>query len=180
MFDPGYIKALHIIGVVTWFAGLFYIVRLFVYHAESAEMESPKKEILSEQYKIMERRLWRIITVPAMVVTLGTGIYLGSAYNFWQMEWMWVKLGFVAALLVYHHMCGRIVKQLQNNEVRHSSSRMRIWNEVATLLLVAIVFVVVLKSALNWVYGVLGLVLIMIVLMIAIRWYKRFRDRTGR
>lgn len=177
MHPADYVKAIHIISVVTWFAGLFYIVRLFVYHAEAEDKPDPDKSILQEQYKIMESRLWKIITTPSMIITVGTGVYMASAYQFWNQPWMHIKLAFVIGLLVYHHFCGRIVRQLKNNQIKYSSTRMRILNEVSTLFLVAIVFIVVLKSTLNWVYGVVGLAALMVVLMIAIKWYKRYRER---
>ena len=136
-----YIKALHIIFVVTWFAGLFYIVRLFIYHVEAEKKESPAKEILQTQYKLMSKRLWYIITWPSAVLT--------SIFAFWmlyknpvylEMPWMHIKLSFVFALYFYHLGCHKIYKQLQNNVIKYSAFKLRIWNEVATILLFAIVF----------------------------------------
>jgi putative membrane protein len=172
------LKALHIIFVVTWFAGLFYIVRLFIYHAEAELKEEPAKSILQNQYKLMSKRLWLIITWPSAI--------LASIFAFWmlyqnpaylEMPWMHIKLGFVGLLYVYQFMCHRIYLQLQNDIIKYSSNQLRIWNEVATLILFSIVFLVVLKSAVNWIYGVTGIILFSVLLMLGIKLYKRLRDK---
>lgn len=173
-----YVKALHIIFVVTWFAGLFYMVRLFIYHAEADKKEQPAKDILQTQYKLMEKRLWYIITWPSAV--------LASFFAFWmlyknpvylEMPWMHVKLAFVLGLYFYHGSCHIIYKQLQRNEIKYSALKLRLWNEVATILLFAIVFLVVLKSAINWIWGVVGILLVSILLMLSVRLYKKVRAK---
>jgi len=173
-----YIKSLHIIFVVTWFAGLFYIVRLFIYHVEAEDKEEPAKEILQTQYKLMSKRLWYIITWPSAI--------LASVFAFWMLLlqpgylteiWMHVKLSFVFALYFYHAGCQKIYTQLQNDTIKYTSFKLRIWNEVATLLLFAIVFIVVLKSAISWIWGVVGIVLFGILLMLSIKLYKRIREK---
>lgn len=177
--NPLYIKALHIIFVVTWFAGLFYIVRLFIYHVEAESKEESAKAILQEQYKIMSRRLWYGITWPSAILTAffaGWLLYTNFGYYLSQ-PWMHVKLTFVMALYVYHFMCHRIFVQLQQNKIKYSSFKLRIWNEVATIFLFAIVFLVTLKEAMSWVWGVVGIVLFGILLMLAIRAYKKMRDK---
>lgn len=173
-----YIKSLHLIFVVTWFAGLFYIPRLFIYHIEARQKPSPDKEILSEQLKLMTKRLWYIITWPSAIICTLTAIWLLILMPAWlQQPWMHVKLAFVALLFGYHFKCHQIFKQLQRDEVKYTSKFMRIWNEVATLILFAVVFLVVLKSAFNWIYGIVGMFLLMILLMLGIRWYKKVRER---
>lgn len=173
-----YIKSLHLIFVVTWFAGLFYIPRLFIYHIEAWQKPSPDKEILSEQLKLMTKRLWYIITWPSAVLCVLTAIWLLILMPEWlQQPWMHVKLVFVVLLLGYHFKCHRIFKQLQRDEVKYTSKFMRIWNEVATIILFAVVFLVILKSAFNWIYGIVGMFALMILLMLGIRWYKKVRDR---
>ena len=173
-----YIKALHIIFVITWFAGLFYIVRLFIYHAEAEKKEQPAKEILQTQYKLMEKRLWYIITWPSAV--------LASFFAFWmlyknpvylEMPWMHVKLSFVLALYFYHGACHKIYTQLQNGIVKYSSLKLRIWNEVATIILFAVVFLVVLQNAINWIWGVVGIILISVLLMLSVKLYKKIRAK---
>lgn len=171
-----YIKALHIIFVVTWFAGLFYIVRLFIYHVEAAEKPEPEKNILQQQYKLMEKRLWYGITWPSAILTLiFGGALLIDRYSNGIPSWLWVKLGFVVLLFAYHIVTGLIFYNLKNDIVKYTSGRLRIWNEVATLLLVSIVFLVVLRSTLSLVWGITGFVVFAIMLMLAIRIYKGYR-----
>jgi len=153
--DIRYILALHIIFVVTWFAGLFYIVRLFIYHVEAEELPEEERKILQRQYKIMESRLWYFITVPSMLFTLLFGCWLLYYFNYWLQPWMHLKLAFVVGLLLYHFRCGIIFKGLQRDEIHHSSFSLRLWNEVATLLLVAIIFIVVFKNTFSFAWGIL-------------------------
>jgi putative membrane protein len=147
-----YLKSLHLIFVITWFAGLFYIVRLFVYQIEAAQKPSPEKEILQAQYKIMTYRLWYIITWPSAI--------LASIFAYWmlfftdlgkawlQMPWMHVKLGFVFALYVYHGKCQQIFNQLQNNPV-------------------------------NWIYGVIGIFIFALTIMLGFKFYKKIREKSN-
>ncbi|WP_407428097.1 protoporphyrinogen oxidase HemJ [Arcticibacter sp.] len=173
-----YVKAIHIIFVICWMAGLFYIVRLFIYHIEANDKTELERNILRPQYELMESRLWNVITTPAMVLSVLAGAYMFYLNPYLlEMNWMWVKIGFVVGLLIYHFICQRIMKQLKKGIFRWTSMQLRVWNEVATLLLFAIVFVVILKSALNWIYGLVGLFLIMILLMIGIKAYKAYRLR---
>jgi putative membrane protein len=171
-----YIKAIHIIFVVSWMAGLFYVVRLFVYHVEANDKPEDEKQILSRQFATMEHKLWYYITTPAMTLTVLAGaamLYLNPALL--SQSWMLVKLGFVAALLVYHFICQRIMNQFKQGLFRWSSGQLRLWNEVATILLVAIVFTVVLKSAVEWMYGLTGLVIFAVIIMIAVKIVKFYR-----
>ena len=172
-----YLKSIHIIFVVTWFAGLFYLVRLFIYHREAQDKEETEKDILTRQYVIMEKRLWSIITMPSMVLATGTGLYLMFSSRFYEQNWMIVKLGFVVGLLVYHFLCGALMKQMRQGMFKYSGQQLRLWNEVATLFLFAIVFQVVLRSALDWLWGVLGLLALSILLMIGVRVYRMRRER---
>ena len=169
-----YIKALHIIFLTTWFAGLFYIVRLFIYHIEAMEKPEFERDILTRQYALMEGRLWKIITIPSMWLTISTGLYLVYALNYFTAGWMHVKFALVLGLIVYHVICGRIVRQLANGIVKYSSHQMRLWNEVATLFLFAIVLIVVLKSMMDTLF-LLGIIIALgIILFLAIKWYKRY------
>jgi putative membrane protein len=165
--------------VITWFAGLFYIVRLFVYQIEAFHKPSPEKEILGAQFKIMTKRLWYIITWPSMILATGFAIWLVVLRPFYLSDaWMQVKLAFVVLLILYHIKCHCIFLQLQNDVIKHSSGFMRIFNEGATLILFAVVFLVILKNAVNWVYGVIGIVLFAILLMLGYKLYKRIRDKS--
>jgi len=173
-----YIKALHIIFIVTWFAGLFYIVRLFIYHTEANDFEETKKNILQAQYKIMQSRLWYGITWPSMVLTIVTGSLLvwDNPFLLYQTFFI-VKLCFVFGLILYHLQCHAIFKQLQNDVVKFSSFKLRIWNEVATLFLVSIVFLIVLRSNTGFIKGILGLIIFTAVLLVAIKIYKKKREK---
>lgn len=171
-----YIKALHLIFVITWFAGLFYIPRLFIYHIEASTKTSPEKEILSAQFKLMERRLWYIITWPSAILATGFATWLLILIPAWlEQPWMHVKLGFVVLLIAYHLKTHRIFLQLQNDRIAWSSTRMRYWNEGSTIILFAVIFLVILRDALNWIYGVLGIFLFAVILMLGVKLYKRIR-----
>ncbi|WP_208103170.1 CopD family protein [Flavobacterium ichthyis] len=173
-----YIKSLHLIFVITWFAGLFYIVRLFVYQIEANEKPSPEKEILQKQYKLMSYRLWYIITWPSAVLAIIFAIVLLILMPGWlEQSWMHVKLGFVFALILYQLKCHQIFRQLQNDEVKHSANFMRLWNEGATIILFAVVFLVILKNAFNWIFGVVGIILFSILLMLGFKFYKKIREK---
>lgn len=173
-----YLKSLHLIFVITWFAGLFYIVRLFVYQIEAAEKPSPEKEILQKQYKIMTYRLWYIITWPsAILASIFAFSLLYLMPGFLEQDWMQVKLGFVFLLYLYHLKCHQIYLQLQRDEIKQSSNFMRLWNEGATIILFAVVFLVILKNAVNWIYGVVGIFLFSIIIMLGFKMYKRIREK---
>ena len=171
-----YIQAIHIIFVVSWMAGLFYIVRLFVYHIEANEKSETERVVLQRQFVLMEHKLWYYITTPAMVLTVLAGggmLYINPALL--SANWMLVKLSFVVALLAYHFICQRIMGQLKQGIFRWSSTQLRLWNEVATILLVAIVFTVILKSSVDWIYGLSGLIVFAVVIMTAVKIIKRYR-----
>ncbi|GER58762.1 CopD family protein [Patiriisocius marinus] len=176
--EYNYIKSLHLIFVITWFAGLFYIVRLFVYQIEAQTKENPARTILSDQYKIMTKRLWYIITWPSMILALGFAIWLLALRPFWVADaWMQVKLAFVVALIFYHIKCHLIFKAHYNNTYKYSSNWMRMFNEGATLILFSVVFLVILKNAVNWIYGTVGIVVFSVILMLGVKMYKRIREK---
>lgn len=174
----GYIKSLHLIFVITWFAGLFYIPRLFVYQIEAFYKPSPDKEILGKQLKLMVKRLWYIITWPSAILATIFAVWLLILLPTWlKQPWMHVKLGFVLLLIIYHLKTHQYFKQLQNDVVKKTSSFMRIWNEGATFILFAVVFLVVLKSAINWVWGVIGILVLGILIMLGFKVYKSIREK---
>jgi putative membrane protein len=173
-----YFLAVHIIFVVSWMAGLFYSVRLFIYHTEANDRPELEKNILQKEFEKIEGRLWNIITIPAMALTVLAGATMIYTRPYLLNEnWMQVKLGFVLLLLIYHFICQNIIKQLRNGIFKFSSTQLRLWNEVATILLVAIVFTVILKSAVNWIYGLLGLIVFSAVIMTAVKIYKKYREK---
>ncbi len=173
-----YIKSLHLIFVITWFAGLFYIPRLFVYQIEAYHKPSPYKEILGRQLKLMAKRLWNIITWPSAILATVFAIWLLILQPIWlQQPWMHVKLGFVVLLFIYQLKTHQFYTQLQNDDVRKTSNFMRLWNEGATFILFAVVFLVVLKSAFNWVFGVIGIFILGVLIMLGFKVYKRIRSK---
>jgi putative membrane protein len=174
---PLYIKALHIIFVVTWFAGLFYIVRLFIYHVEAQNKPEPEKSILQNQYKIMEKRLWYIITWPSAVLAISSGLYLAYLFGYYTHPWLHLKLSLVALLFVYHLYCHKIFRALQQNRIKWSSLKLRMFNEIATLFLIAIVFLVTFKSLEKWYWGVIGFLILGLLFFIIIKIYKRNREK---
>lgn len=173
-----YIKSLHLIFVITWFAGLFYIPRLFVYQIEASQKPSPDKEILGKQLKLMTKRLWFIITWPSAILATLFAIWLLVLIPEWlQAPWMHVKLGFVVLLIVYHLKSHQIYNQLQNDIIKWSSNHMRIWNEGSTIILFSVVFLVVVRDAVNWIYGLVGIFILAILLMLGIKLYKKIRAK---
>ena len=171
-----YVLALHIIFVVTWFAGLFYIVRLFIYHVEAEKKPEPEKSILQNQYKLMERRLWYGITWPSMLCTYICGGWL--LYNIYGLSipaWMLLKLSFVFGLTLYHVQCHVMYRTLRKDIIKYSSFKLRMWNEVATIFLMSIVFIVELKNTFDFIWGIAGILLFTGMIYLAIRIYRNRR-----
>ena len=172
------IKALHLIFVVTWFAGLFYIPRLFIYQLEAhLEAEESKRHTLP-LLKLMTKRLWSIITAPSAVLATGFAVWL-LVLNpaLLSQGWMHAKLGFVVLLWAYHLKCRGIMKQLQADQLVYTPQWMRLWNEGATVLLFAIVFAVILRNAFDALYALVGLIVLVVFLMWGIKAYKNYRAR---
>ena len=173
-----YAKAVHIIFVICWMAGLFYMVRLFIYHTEARGKPDAEYQVLHRQFMVMEQKLWWIIATPAMYLAIVAGlVMLVTSPGLLAAGWLHVKLAFVVGLLVYHFICQRIMYRLKAETSSWTSTRLRMWNELATVLLFAIVFTVVLKSAVNWIFGTVGLLVLAIMLMIAVKVYKKVRSR---
>ena len=176
-----YLKALHIIFIVTWFAGMFYIVRLFIYNTEAHHKTEPEKSILQKQFGIMIKRLWFGITWPSAILTLIFGPWVMLNGNWDQTlddptgRWLLIKLIFVLLLYVYHFSLHSLYIQQTKGIFRYSSQQLRVWNEVATIFLVAIVMLATVKSSISWVWGLAGLIGFVIVLMSAIKIYKQLR-----
>jgi putative membrane protein len=169
-----YIKALHIIFVVTWFSGLFYMVRLFVYGAEANEKSEPERSILLKQFGIMQKRLWYGITWPSAILTLLFGVWMGILYGSLPL-WLLIKIFFVAGLFIYHITLHFIFRQQQKEIFKWSSQQLRMWNEVATIFLISIVMLAVVKQLLSIVWAIGVLVAFAIFLFAAIRIYKYYR-----
>lgn len=173
-------KAFHLIGIVVWFAGLFYLVRLFIYHVEANQEPEPAKTILKNQYQIMEKRLYNIITTPGMLVTVAMAIgLLSTEPEVLKQGWLHIKLLFVCLLVAYHHYCSRLMKQLAADECRWSGQQLRALNEAPTVMLLVIVLLAVFKNNLPTditVWGVFGLIILMAV-TIQLYAKKRRRDK---
>lgn len=168
------LKSLHLVFVVSWFAALLYAVRLLVYIAE-ADSTTEAGAAIKAQLGIMLRRLWLAIAWPASVLATIFGVWMMVELRLWAEPWMQVKLALVLALWVYHWVTNSFVFSAQAGRPRLSSFQFRIWNELATLWLVAIVFVVVLKSTLSWLWFTAGFFALGLLLMMAVRIYKGFR-----
>jgi putative membrane protein len=175
-----YVKALHIIFVVTWFAGLFYMPRLFIYYVEAQQKDDLEKNILSPQLTLMAKRLWYIITWPSGIITLIFGIWLlWLNPSLLMLGWMHIKLTFIALLWLYHIKNHKLYLQMRDGKLNWSSSKLRIWNEVATVALFAIVFLAILKTNIGWIFGVSGIIGLGVLLMIGIKAYKKYRLKKG-
>ncbi|HHP7242136.1 MAG TPA: CopD family protein [Cyclobacteriaceae bacterium] len=170
------IKSLHIIFVVTWFAGLFYMVRLLVYDTEVQKKEDPEKSILTKEYKRIQRPLWYGITWPSAILTLVFGFWLVIIQNYWTQSWMLLKFGFILGLYLYHFMCGMAYNSMKKGIYKYTGIQLRIWNEVATIFLVSIVFIVVLKNTFSWIWGLLGILIFSVFLMLIVKLIKKIRE----
>jgi len=169
-----YIKALHIIFVVTWFAGLFYMVRLFIYNREAQDKPEAEKLILQKQFNIMIKRLWFGITWPSCILTLIFGTWILILYGSFPV-WLIIKVGFVIGLCLYHLSIHVIYKQQSAGIFKYTSQQLRLWNEVATVFLITIVFLVVLKSALSLLWGLGMLLFLFILLTVGMKMYTFYR-----
>ncbi len=175
-----YAKAIHIIFVVCWMAGLFYMPRLFIYHQEARQKNKEEYRVLHEQFMVMERKLWWVITTPSMyIVLLSALVMLHLNPALLLTGWMQIKLVFVGLLVIYHFRSQKMMFQLRKEQMTWTSTQLRLWNEVSTLILFAIVFLVILKSTIGWVFGVVGLVSLAILLMVLVKLYKKYRKSKG-
>jgi protoporphyrinogen IX oxidase len=161
-----FFKALHVVGFVAWFAGLFYLVRMFVYHEEAAQQEAPQRSILQQQFILMQRRVYGIICQPAMVITwlaglamLAIGLFSKSMINYLDPSlgtagWMYIKLLLLALLTIYHLWSGQLIGKLAAGQRPFSSWQYRLLNEFPTIFLAAISFIAVYgkMGALNYFY----------------------------
>lgn len=178
-----YLKALHIIFVVTWFAGLFYMPRLFIYATEAGSRPEFEQNILRAQFAVMMKRLWYGITWPSAIITLILGpvvMYMGGWHKILFEPvgfWLLLKLVFVVFLYVYHFTLHRIFKQEIQGQFQYTTQQLRIWNELATVFLIAIVMLVVVKQSMGLVWGLAGLMALILLLLSAIRIYKIIRNR---
>lgn len=173
------LKSLHIIFVVSWFAGLFYLPRLLIYHVESQDKDAQTRDILSKQFEKMEKLLFNAIMIPAMWLTWLTGlsmVYLVYWDSFQSHTWLHLKLAFVAGITIYHFVCRYLIRKFRASEFILSSNQLRLFNEIATILLVAVVFLVIAKNTLDMLKGMGGFVIFAIVIMAAVTIVKKIRS----
>ncbi len=153
---------------------MFYIPRLFIYNTEANEKQGVEKEVLQKQFSIMIKRLWVGITWPSAILTLIFGTWMGILYGGIP-QWLLIKLCFVVALYAYHFSLHKLYKQQSAGIFKYTSQQLRIWNEVATIFLIAIVMLAVVKQSISLLWGLVGLILFIFLLMSAIKIYKQLR-----
>lgn len=174
-------KSLHIIFVVTWFAGLFYLPRLFIYQTESLKHQGTERKILHDYFKLMTRRLLFGITWPSAIMVAVFGFSTAQIYWPWSDHpWLMLKLFFVFFLYIYHFSLHWLYKELKQDRYPLTPMQLRMWNEVSSIFLVAIVFLVIFKSVLQMGYALVGLIIFIAILMIAIKIYKKLREKNER
>jgi len=175
-----HVKAIHIIFVTSWFAGLFYLPRLLVYHTEANSKPAMERDILQKEYLRMEKVLFNAIMIPAMWLTVISGITL-VYWTWWDSfaahGWLHIKLLFVLGLIIYHFYCRKLILELRQNKFRFSGFQLRLFNEIATIFLFAIVFLVVLKNSVDWIWGLAGLLVFALVILSAVRIVKWIREK---
>ncbi len=173
-----FFKALHIIGFISWFAGIFYTVRLFVYHKETWEKNDAATPILRKQYELMEGRLMNIIQTPAMIMTWIGGLGMLIINSVWLSQpWMQIKLGLVVLVTIYHFSCIRQMKKLRREPTGISSFGYRLYNELPTLVLIAIVMLAVWKNLQGLWFGLALLVGLGVLFFVVAKIYKRKREK---
>lgn len=176
-----YLKAIHIIFVVTWFAGLFYMPRLFIYNVEANDKAQAVRDALHSQFNVMMKRLWYGITWPSAIITFVMGLWV-LIYNKWYLTlfdkaglWLLLKLILVILLYCYHFSLDVILKQQLKGVFKYTSDQLRLWNEAATILLITIVMLVEVQNGMSLVWGIVGTIILIALLMLAIKIYKRIR-----
>jgi putative membrane protein len=173
-----YAKIFHLVGMVSWMAGLFYLPRLFVYHAEAQEGSDSTRDVLTAQYTIMQQRLLGIITTPAMVATwLGGLTMIGHNSALLSQRWMLVKLVLLVVLSGYHGWMSGVVKRLARGERVMTSARFRVMNEIPTVVLVLICTYAVLRDSVGLLAGVGVSVVVTVLLGVGIQVYAGVRKR---
>lgn len=177
-------KSLHIIGAVAWFGGMFYLVRVFVYHVEAFAKPEEERKVLLPQFELMEWRAYRIICTPGMVLTWIFGLLIIASYVdlqgiewFKAQKWLHVKLAAVFLLSGYQGQCKKHMERLKKGEIPLNSFKMRLFNEVPTIALVLIVLLAVYKNYINASITLIGILIFMVVLVVFTKWYKKLREK---
>ena len=176
-------KIVHIIGFTAWFAGLFYLVRMFVYHTEAYDDPQPRQDILKDQFHLMEERVYKIICNPAMTITWIFGLLMiySNGWDWFKVNyWLHGKLLLVFALSGYQGYCGSLIKKLEKGKAGFSSTQFRLFNEVPTLFLILIASLAVFKNATNPFILVISIIGVIGVLVFFTRLYKNIRAKNPR
>mgnify|MGYP001158928068 FL=1 len=169
------LKTIHLIVVISWFAGLFYVGRLFIYFKEASKYEANKKKILQDQFLLMTKRCMYIITWPSLILSTFFGLYmLHKNPSLIYLNWMIIKLVFVTILIFYTAYCQKILLQMMKGSIKFSDFKLRLWNEFATLLLISIVSLAVLKTTLSWIKAIIVFVIIGVLLFSLIKIYRSY------
>ncbi len=174
-----YLKVLHIVGFVAWFAGLFYLLRMFVYYAEALDKKEPERSILKEQFLLMQQRVYKIITLPALNMTWVFGIAMICFYGwdwFKLSHWLHLKLVLLMGLSWYTYYCGDIIKKIESGATIFSSQKFRMLNEVPTLFLLCIVLLAVLKNLEHFAWTIPAVIVFALALYLGVKWYKKIRE----
>ena len=172
-----YFKAFHIIGAVAWFAGLFYLVRMFVYHVEADQKPEALRDAFKDQFGLMESRVYSVICNPAMMITWACGLtmtVLNPAY--WQMGWFHIKFTLLILLTVYHVWCKYTITKLKKGEKPFTSFQFRLLNELPTLFLVSIVLLGVLQNTLDFAMAFGGVLVFGVLLVVFAKLYRKKRE----
>ena len=178
-----FFKAIHVVGFVSWFAGMFFLVRLFVYHVEAFDKEQPEKDILVKQFNQIEWRVYKIILTPAMMITWICGLamlYLHGYEWFKINTWMHTKLLLLILLSGYHGWTKRMIKKLETGVQPYTSFQFRLWNELPTLFLLSIALLAVYRNNLDFLYAFLGVLGFAITIFMAARLYRNSRMKTAK
>jgi putative membrane protein len=160
--------------MVTWFAGLFYLPRLFIYNTEANLRPEEERKALQGQFSLMIKRLWLGITWPSAILTIIFGGWMAYLYGSVPL-WLKLKLALVSLLYVYHFSLHKLYLEQKNGLYKYSSDQLRVWNEVATIFLVTIVLLVSVKDAFSPLWGIISLIILISLLILGIKMYKKFR-----
>jgi len=175
------LKTIHIFGFVAWFGGLFFIVRIFVYHTEAFDAKEPKASILQQEYQQIEQRVFNIICRPAMILTwlCGLGMIVMNGWEWFSINyWLHAKLGLLIFLSWYTDYCRVITNKLIDGPTAFSSFQFRLWNELPTILLLSISLLAVFKNSLNYWKAALGVVLFGLAIFALAKAYKNYRQKS--
>lgn len=173
-------KILHIIGFTAWFAGMFYLVRMFVYHTEAYDEPQPKQDILKAQFHLMESRVYKIICNPAMTITWVFGLLMiySNGIDWFKIQyWLHAKLLLVFLLSGYQGYCKSLITQLKDGKTKFTSTQFRLFNEVPTIFLILIVSTAVFKNSTNPLILTVSIIGVIISLVLLTKLYKKIREK---